>query len=184
MSRSGRELPVHAVHRFAAVVAAELVAIRLVVEPLLVELRRVLDLVLRAVDEDRLSIRVDVTNQAGRDHQLLAEDPGTRVDDDEATADLPGRLVDLADLAVGRLDLEAGEIDIRRCLDGEGPHLEDRHYCTPLRLARLVGFTVRTHFAYPRASAPNKKKVGVLQVSCLSERAVDVRATRLALCSS
>src|SRR5881275_154235 len=109
-------------HRAAAVVAAELVAVRLVVVPRLVELRRVLDLVLRAVDEDRLRIRVDVTNQAGRDHQLLAEDPGTGVDDDEAAADLPGRLVDLADLTVGRLDLEAGEVDVRRCLAREGPH--------------------------------------------------------------
>src|SRR6185436_9914295 len=38
----------------AAVVAAELVAVVLVVVPLLVELRRVLDLILRALDEDRL----------------------------------------------------------------------------------------------------------------------------------
>src|SRR5947208_9832266 len=176
MSRSGRELPVHAVHRFAAVVAAELVAIRLVVEPLLVELRRVLDLVLRAVDEDRLRIRVDVTNQAGRDHQLLAEDPGTGVDDDEAAADLLGRLVDLAHLTVGRLDLEAGEVDVRRCFAREGPHLEDRHYCTPLRLARLVEFTVRTQFAYPWSSAPKQGK------SCCFAGKLPARASRRRSC--
>src|SRR5512132_3311366 len=108
----------------AAVVAADLVAVVLVVVPLLVELRRVLDLVLGAVDEDRLRVRVDVPDHAGREQHLLAEDPRTGVDDDEAAADVVRRLVNLADVAVGGLDLETGQIEVGRRLDGERPHLD------------------------------------------------------------
>jgi hypothetical protein len=45
---------------------------------------------------------------------------GPGVDDNQAAADLLGRLVDLADLAVGRLDLETREVDVRGRLDREG----------------------------------------------------------------
>src|SRR5512132_2218200 len=108
----------------AAVVAADLVAVVLVVVPLLVELRRVLDLVLGAVDEDRLRVRVDVPDHAGREQHLLAEDPRTGVDDDEAAADVVRRLVNLADVAVGCLDLETGQVEVGRRLDGERPHFD------------------------------------------------------------
>src|SRR5919197_1128726 len=160
--RPGRELAASVPrHHAAVVVAAELLAVRLVAIPRLVEFRRVLDLVLHAVDEDRLRVRVDVPDEAGRDQHLLAEDPGTRVDDDEAAADLLGRLVDLADLAVGCFDLEAGEIDVQRCLGRERPHLDGRHYCTPLRLARLVD--ARTHSPPPAPGDQTTKKGADLQ---------------------
>src|SRR4030095_5712704 len=93
---------------------------------LLVELRRVLDLVLRACDEDGLRVRIDVADHAGRQHDLLAEAPRARVDDDEAAAGFVGGLVDLADAAVGRLDLETGQVDVLRYTDGGGHPLHDR----------------------------------------------------------
>src|SRR4029079_2785550 len=110
---------VHAIRWSAAVVAAELLAVRGIAVPLLVELRRVLDLVLRAVHEDLLGVRVDVPEHAGREHYLLAEDPHAGIDDDEAAAGLVGRFVHLADAAVGGLDLEAGQIEVRRHPGGE-----------------------------------------------------------------
>src|SRR5580765_1859199 len=127
-------LAVAVAHAARAVVAAELVAVVLVAVPLVVELRRVLDLILRAVDEHRFGIEIEVTNDSGREHHLLAEDPRARVDDDEAAAGLVGRLVDLADAPVERLDLEAGQVDGRTRAGAERPDFSDRHFAsTPLR---------------------------------------------------
>src|SRR5262245_21962351 len=94
----------------AAVVATELVSVCGVGVPALVVLRRVLDLVLRAVDEDGLGVRIDVADRAGGDHHLLAENPRAGVDDDERTADLVARFVDLADTTVAGFDLVAGQV--------------------------------------------------------------------------
>src|SRR5919106_6774624 len=97
--------------RAAGVVAHDLVPIGLVEEPLIVELRRVLDLVLRPVDEDLLLVDTHRLDDACREHHLLAEDPRPGVDDDEPVHLHVARpLVDLADAAVRRLDLEADEV--------------------------------------------------------------------------
>src|SRR4051794_9422813 len=125
-------LAVVVAHAARAVVAAELVAVVLVAVPLVVELRRVLDLILRAVHEHRLGIEIEVTNDSGWEHHLLAEDPRARIDDDEAAAGLVGRLVDLADAAVECLDLETGQVD-GRSRAAERPDLSDRHLPQPLR---------------------------------------------------
>ena len=42
----------------------------------------------RAVHEDLLRVEIDVVDHTGRQHDLLAEDPGAGVDDDEAAADV------------------------------------------------------------------------------------------------
>src|SRR3954453_845370 len=77
-------LAVVVAHAARAVVAAELVAVVLVAVPLVVELRRVLGLILRAVDEPRFGTETKVTKGSRREYHLLAEDPRARVDDDEA----------------------------------------------------------------------------------------------------
>src|SRR6266576_5005475 len=97
----------------ATVVVAELVAIALVPVPLLVELGRVLDLLLRQSDEEGLGVRIDVADHARRNHHFLAEDPRARVDDDEAAAGLVGRFVHLADVTVTSLDLEPCQVELR-----------------------------------------------------------------------
>ena len=94
----------------AAVVATDALPVARLAVDVLVELGAVLDLVLRAVDEDLLRRRGRRAGSPGRQHHLLAEDPRAGVDDDVAGADLVRRLVDLADPAVGRLDLEALEV--------------------------------------------------------------------------
>src|SRR5688572_24704180 len=58
-----------------AVVAGHVVAVPIVHPHALVELRRVLDLILRAVDVDALLVRVDPVDRARREDDLLAEDP-------------------------------------------------------------------------------------------------------------
>src|SRR5215213_8149617 len=90
----------------ASVVAAEVRPIVLAQVRVLVELRRVLDLVLRPVDVHLLVGGVDPVDHTGREHDLLAEDPRAGVDNDVARADVVGRLVDLPDASVGRLDAE------------------------------------------------------------------------------
>src|SRR5215218_4494555 len=118
----------------APVVRAELVAVLGVLEVRLVELRGVLDLVLRAVDEHRLGVVVDAVDEAGRNQDLLAEDPGAGIDDEEATAHLGRRLVHLADLPVAGLDLEARH-GLRRNPFTERPHVDTNRHLTPLRSA-------------------------------------------------
>src|SRR5262249_7617290 len=93
-----------------AVVAAELMAGGGVFHARLVELRRVLDLVLRAVHVHPLVVRIDAIDDAGREHHLLAEDPRSGVDDDRARPGLGRRAVDLADGAVDGLDLVADDV--------------------------------------------------------------------------
>ena len=89
---------------FRAVVAAELVAAGVVRDRHLVQLGSVLDLVLRAVDVDALVVAVDPVDHPGREDDLASEDPRAGVDDDRGHADVVGRLVDLADPTVERLD--------------------------------------------------------------------------------
>jgi hypothetical protein len=97
-----------------AVVRADLVVVTPVAEVLLpVELRGVLDLLLGEADGDLLLVRVDAHHRARREQDLLAEDPHTRVDHQVGVVDLVGVLVDLADTAVRRLDLESRQVGAR-----------------------------------------------------------------------
>src|SRR4029079_2794833 len=75
-----------------AAVRAEPAAIALVADHAVVELGRVLDLVLRPVDEDLFVIVVDAHDHTGGKHDLLAEDPRAGVDDEVRRADLVARL--------------------------------------------------------------------------------------------
>src|SRR6188472_4225100 len=81
------------------VVRAEARAISLVLEHRVLELRGVLDLVLRAANHDLLRIVVDALDHAGRQLHLLAEDPRPGVDDEAGCSDLVRRVVDLANRA-------------------------------------------------------------------------------------
>src|SRR4051794_25273529 len=96
-------------------------------ERVFVELGRVLDLVLRAVDEDLLLVAVHLVDHAGRDHDLLAEDPRAGVDDDVRATDLRGRGIDLADAAVERFDVETDQILDVPLAVGVRPHLWCAH---------------------------------------------------------
>ena len=72
----------------------------------LVELGRALDPVLRQAEPQLAILEVDPLDRAGRDQNLLAEDPGTRVDDDVGSPHVIRRLVDVADVAVGGVHIE------------------------------------------------------------------------------
>src|SRR3954471_2322699 len=76
----------------------------------LIELGRVLDLLLGLIDVDDFIVVIDPVDHAGRQQNLLAEDPRPRIDNDVAVADLVGRLIDLSDRSIDRLDTEAVEI--------------------------------------------------------------------------
>src|ERR671922_542713 len=106
-----------------AVIATELVSIARVGEPLLVELGRVLDLILGAIDEHRLGVEIDVADHTRRQHHLLAEDPRPCVDDDEASTGIVGCAVDLPDAPVESLDGEAGQIALRDRCAAVGPQI-------------------------------------------------------------
>src|SRR5919108_5870166 len=103
-----------------AVVAADLSAVAFVRVAVLVELRSILDLLLRARDEDGLAVEIHVLDDAGRKHHFLPEDPGPRIDDKEASSDVVRGLVDLADTAV-------------ECFDGEARQVPLRHGCVAVR---------------------------------------------------
>src|SRR5215212_7003007 len=118
----------------ATVVAADLRPVRLVPVRVLVELGRILDLVLREPDEDRLRVGVDPLDHARREHDLLPEDPRPRVDDDVAAADLVGRFVDLSDPAVGRFDRVTGEVGRAPSLLAVRPDLCRDHPASSRRL--------------------------------------------------
>jgi MoxR-like ATPase len=87
-----------------AVVVAQLVSVGVVRHGALAELRSVLDLLLRTVDVDALLVAVDPVDDAGRDDHLAPEDPRACVHHDRRRSDFLGRLVDLADSPVERLD--------------------------------------------------------------------------------
>jgi len=70
---------------------------------------------------------VDPVDHTGREHDLLAEDPRAGVDNDVARADVVGRLVDLPDASVGRLDAEAREVDACPLVTPIGPDVGCRH---------------------------------------------------------
>src|SRR5439155_14865928 len=133
-----------------SVVARELGPVRLVAVPALVELGSALDLVLRPADVDLLVVTVDAIDHARRDHDLLAEDPRARIDDDVARANVVGRLVDLADRPVDRLDAEPSQILPRQlvsvCPEVRLPH-SGRHLPSSLSLAGT---------AYPGFRAANE----------------------------
>src|SRR5918994_1176668 len=62
-----------------------------------IELRRVLDLILRQADEDRLIIDVDPLNRPGRYSDLSTENPRTGIYDKVSAAGLLRSLIDLPD---------------------------------------------------------------------------------------
>src|ERR671924_1691772 len=110
-----------------AVVTGQLVAIPVVSVLVLLELGRVLDLLLRPVHPHCLGLRVDSVDDPGRQHDLLAEDPRARVDDDVAGPDIVRRLVDLPDRAVRRLDRVAGEVCGSPCRLAVRPQVSSGH---------------------------------------------------------
>ena len=66
---------------------------------------------------------------------------------EELNKSLPTKINTYDLLAVRRLHLEAGEVDVRRCLGCEGPHLNDCHYSTPflrITLSPTPGLPVQT----------------------------------------
>src|SRR5262245_15160102 len=75
----------------------------------LVEVRGLLDLVLRHRHEDLAVIMVNPGEHPGRNQALLAEDPEPGVYDQVLTAGLGGRLVDVADASIGRFDVVPDE---------------------------------------------------------------------------
>src|SRR6188474_758307 len=99
MRRKGRsgELEVSVAASTLAVIRTNLRSVTLVVPERVIELRCVLDLVLRAVDEDLLVLVIDVPKHAHRQQHFLAEDPRTGVDNDVSCIRFEGRIVDLAD---------------------------------------------------------------------------------------
>src|SRR6476659_7360218 len=112
----------------AAEIAAIAVAIALVAADLvLVVFRRVLDLILGAVHEHRLGVQIDLVDHAGREHDLLAEDPWAGVDDDEARADVVRSLVDLPDRSVDSFDGKTGQVALGECGVAVRPDLIARH---------------------------------------------------------
>src|SRR5262245_16296784 len=132
--RLQRVVPVAVAGPTRPVVRAEVRAVRVVRCERVVVLGSALDLLLRAVDEDLLLGLFDPADDAGRDHDLLAEDPWPRVDHDVAAADVVGRLVDLADRAVDRLHPEARHVgvgvhDVRAEVGPIAvvPDVQDRH---------------------------------------------------------
>src|SRR5215216_3167447 len=136
----------------ATVVAAELGPVRVVPIGLLVELRRVLDLVLREPDEDRLGVGIDPLDHACRQHDLLPEDPRAGVDDDVAAADLVGRLIDLPDPAVGRFDGVTGEVGRAPRLLAVRPDFCRSH---PASSRRLQAWATPIH---PTQTGPTDRK--------------------------
>src|SRR6188472_4432994 len=134
------------------VVRAEARAISLVLEHRVLELRGVLDLVLRAANHDLLRIVVDALDHAGRQLHLLAEDPRPGVDDEAGCSDLVRRVVDLANRAVGRLDAVPDDVPGREGgvedVLAKGPHVNARVHGFLLR--SLAGFP----FPVPRQATP------------------------------
>src|SRR5439155_15071993 len=98
--------------------------------------RRFLDLVFRAVDEHRLGVEIDIADDTRRKHDLLAEDPRTGVDDDEAVADVVGRIVDLADAAVQGLYREPRQVPLRHGRTAVRPEIS-RHVQNPLETEKV-----------------------------------------------
>ena len=76
------------------VVGADLGPVPFVAIQILVELRRILDLVLRSVHVDALVADVDTVDHAGRQEHLLAEDPRAGVHDEIAAAGVVRGLAD------------------------------------------------------------------------------------------
>src|SRR5262249_40132695 len=106
----------------------------------LVELGGVLDLVLRPVHEDRLVALVDAADHAGREQDLLPEDPRPGVDDEVSGTDVVAGLVDLADAAVDGLHLEPPGLAGRRGLVVVGPEVTARgRHAHPLSSPSLAG---------------------------------------------
>src|SRR4026209_794062 len=121
-SRLQRVVPVAVASAAVPVVRPEPPAIALVAYERIVELGRILDLVLRAIDEDLLLVVVGVPNHSGRKHDLFAEDPRTGVDNDVRRPSVVRRFVDLADRTVQRFDAVADDVrPTRRCAERRVP---------------------------------------------------------------
>ncbi|CAD5951023.1 protein of unknown function [Streptomyces sp. KY75] len=102
----------------AVVLTRRAVEVRVADVLVLVELRGVLDLLLREVDVDLLVVGVDPAHRARREQDVLAEDPYAGVDHQVRGRDVVGVLVDLADAAVGRLNLVADQVGADGVADG------------------------------------------------------------------
>src|SRR5450631_1536647 len=114
-----------------SVVATKLVAIRLLLVPTFVELGSVLDLFLGAVDVNYLVFAVYPGDHTGRQHDLLAEDPWPRINDQPACARLvvgPGNLTNTPILG---FDRPPGQIPIDGSLIGVPPHVYSTHQPSP-----------------------------------------------------
>src|SRR5215210_2273390 len=93
-----------------AVVAGDRLAVGGVLAQSRVEVRRVLDLVLGAVDPDGLGVDVDAGDEARRQEDGLAEDRRPGVDQHIRAVDVVDHVLHLADTAVDRLDGHAVEV--------------------------------------------------------------------------
>jgi membrane protein len=117
------------------IVAADRLEVLLVLAVLVAERRRVLDLVLGALDVDHLVVDVDRRHDAGGDHRRLAEPERPEVDLEVGPAAGGDDVVDLAQLAVGRLDLHALEVGaIVADVGAECPEVHG-HRCAPSGVA-------------------------------------------------
>src|SRR5579862_977295 len=112
-----------------AVVTAKAGSVRVVAIAVLVELRRVLDLIPCAIHEHGLRAEVDIAHHTGREHHLLAEDPRTGIDDDVASSHLIRSFIDLTDRSVQCLDAEAAEVALRPDGLTVDPHIRSGHTC-------------------------------------------------------
>src|SRR5262249_55394940 len=109
------------------VVGADLLAVSGIVHARLVELRRALHGVLRPLDVDLLLVGMHPVDDPGREQDLLAEDPRSRLDDDADAVDALPHLDDVAHRTVERLDRVAVEVDVVPPRLAEAPELNHRH---------------------------------------------------------
>src|SRR6476659_9427865 len=93
-----------------AVVPGDRLAVGRVLAQPGVEVRGALDLVLAAVDRDRLIVDVDRRHEPGRKEHGLAKDRRPGVDQEVGAVDVVDHVLDGADAAVDGLDGEAVEV--------------------------------------------------------------------------
>src|SRR5438093_8101801 len=101
----------------------------------LVELRCRLDLVLGEPHVDLLVVEVDPRQGAGREEDLLPEDPRPGVDDEIRRADVVPRFIDVTDRSVRRFDVETLQIG-HLWQDDLGRPEVDLHALPPPRSSR------------------------------------------------
>ncbi len=103
----------------------------LLVQVLVIVLRRFLHLLLGAGDEYPLLVRVDSLDHTCRKEHPPAEDPRPGVNHDAAGVNVPRGFVDLADRTVPSLDIEPDDIELVPDRLPKHPHL-DLHLATVL----------------------------------------------------